>query len=58
MSQPAPPPGTDESGIWRVKLNEDKAFDESTGEVVKETLYLELDYKSLGYKKTRKIKRK
>ena len=58
MSQPAPPQGTDESGIWRVKLNEDKAFDESTGEVVKETLYLELDYKSLGYKKTRKIKRK
>jgi len=53
------PPGADEStGIFKVKLNEEKTFDESTNENVKETLYLELNYKTLGFKKTRKIKRK
>lgn len=53
------PAGVDEAtGIWKVKINEDKTVDGTTGESVKETLYLELDYKALGYKKTRKIKRK
>lgn len=53
------PPGADEStGIFKVKINEDKKFDESTNENVKETLYLELNYKTLGFKKTRKVKRK
>lgn len=53
------PAGCDEStGIWKVKLNEDKTIDPNTKESVKETLYLELDYRTQGYKKTRKIKRK
>ncbi|KAL7437343.1 hypothetical protein ACHAXM_008034 [Skeletonema potamos] len=51
------PTGTDESGVWRCKLNEEKQSSE-TGELVKETLYLDLDYNTLGYKKTRKIKKK
>lgn len=51
------PAGTDESGVWRCKLNEEKQSSE-TGELVKETLYLDLDYNTLGYKKTRKIKKK
>ena len=47
------PPGADEStGIFKVKINEEK------NENVKETLYLELNYKTLGYKKTRKLKKK
>ena len=54
LSRPA---GTDESGVWRCKLNEEKQTSE-TGELVKETLYLDLDYNTLGYKKTRKIKKK
>eukprot|EP00985_Skeletonema_marinoi_P005757 scaffold2499_cov97-Skeletonema_marinoi.AAC.3 len=54
LSRPA---NTDESGIWRCKLNEEKQSSE-TGELVKETLYLDLDYNTLGYKKTRKIKKK
>jgi len=53
------PPGADEAtGVFKVKINEEKTFDESTNENVKETLYLELNYKTLGFKKTRKIKRK
>lgn len=50
--------GGDGSNVWKVKLNEEKTVDPQSGEVVKETLYLELDFQSLGYKKTRKIKRK
>ncbi len=54
LSRPA---ATDEFGVWRCKLNEEKQTSE-TGEMVKETLYLDLDYNTLGYKKTRKIKKK
>jgi len=50
--------GDETTGIWKVKLNEGKTVDPTTGESVKETLYLELDYGTFGYKKTRKIKRK
>ena len=57
-SQLVRPEGTDESGVWRCKLNEDKTTDPQTGELVKETLYLDLDFNTLGYKKTRKIKKK
>lgn len=60
MNPPNPlsrPAATDESGVWRCKLNEEKQTSE-TGEMVKETLYLDLDYNTLGYKKTRKIKKK
>lgn len=52
------PAVTDESGVWRCKLNEEKTVDPQTGESVKETLYLDLDYNTLGYKLTRKIKKK
>ena len=56
---PQQPVGVDEdTGIWKIKLNVEKTFDQGTGESVKETLYLELNYMDLGYKKTRKIKRK
>ena len=41
-----------------MKLNEEKAVDEQTGEQVKETLYLELDYGTFSFKRTRKVKRK
>lgn len=47
-----------DDGIWKVKLNEEKTIDEQTGEQVKETLYLELDYGSFSFKRTRKVKRK
>lgn len=57
-SQLVRPEGTDESGVWRCKLNEDKTTDPQSGELVKETLYLDLDFNTLGYKKTRKIKKK
>jgi len=50
--------GGDDANTWKVKLNEEKTVDSQTGEVVKETLYLEMDYRTFGYKKTRKIKRK
>jgi len=55
-----PIPSADPNGdsVWKVKLNEEKTVDPQTGEVVKETLYLELDYRTFGFKKTRKIKRK
>ena len=55
---PIPPGGDEATGIWKVKLNEDKTSNPMTGEVTKETLYLELDYRNFGYKKTRKIKQK
>merc|ERR1712194_130873 len=55
---PIPPGGDATTGMWKVKLNEEKTIDPTTGESVKETLYLELDYRTYGYKKTRKVKRK
>ena len=57
-SNPNQAASTGESNVWKVKLNEEKTVDPQTGEIVKETLYLELDYRTFGYKKTRKIKRK
>jgi hypothetical protein len=42
---------------WKVKLNEERTIDPASGENVKETLYLELDYGTRRYKLSKKIKR-
>lgn len=43
--------------IYKMKLHEEKTADPS-GQTVKETLYLELDYNTFGFKKLRKTKKK
>ena len=54
-----PHPEGDTSGdLWKAKLHEERTIDPISGENVKETLYLELDYRTRQYKKTKKIKRK
>lgn len=50
-----PTPGM---AVYKMKLHEEKTVDNETGQVVKETLYLELDYNTFGFKKLRKIKKK
>lgn len=50
--------GDSSNGQWKVKLNEERTIDPATGESVKETLYLELDFISRQFKRTKKIKRK
>jgi hypothetical protein len=50
--------GDASNDLWKVKLNEERTIDPTSGENVKETLYLELDYRTRQYKKTKKIKRK
>ena len=52
------PIGDASNDLWKVKLNEERTIDPTSGENVKETLYLEFDYKTRQYKKTKKIKRK
>ena len=47
---------TPETKTYRMKLNEERTTDSETGQTVKETLYLELDYTTFGFRKTRKIK--
>lgn len=44
--------------VYRAKLHEEKSAEPGTGLTVKETLYLELDYNTFGFKKLRKIKKK
>mmetsp|Transcript_11279 Transcript_11279/g.16577 ORF Transcript_11279/g.16577 Transcript_11279/m.16577 type:complete len:484 (-) Transcript_11279:36-1487(-) len=44
--------------VVRVKLNEEKTVKPETGLTIKETLYLELDYTTFGFKKLRKTKKK
>ena len=44
--------------VYKMKLHEERFLDSETGQNVKETLYLELDYNTFGYKKLRKIKKK
>mmetsp|Transcript_10841 Transcript_10841/g.16665 ORF Transcript_10841/g.16665 Transcript_10841/m.16665 type:complete len:481 (-) Transcript_10841:31-1473(-) len=44
--------------VVRLKLNEEKTVEPETGLTVKETLYLELDYTTFGFKKLRKTKKK
>ena len=44
--------------VYRLKLHEEKSAEPGTGLTVKETLYLELDYNTFGFKKLRKIKKK
>ena len=49
---------TPDQTTYKMKLNEERNTDAETGQSIKETLYLELDYTTFGYKKTRKIKKK
>ena len=49
---------TPDQMTYKMKLNEERSTDAETGQSIKETLYLELDYSTFGYKKTRKIKKK
>ena len=49
---------TPDQTTYKMKLNEERSADAETGQSIKETLYLELDYNTFGYKKTRKIKKK
>uniref|UniRef100_A0A7S1BIZ4 Uncharacterized protein n=1 Tax=Corethron hystrix TaxID=216773 RepID=A0A7S1BIZ4_9STRA len=50
---------TPEKKTFRIKLHQEKRPDDSgTGGVVRETLYLELDYETFGYKKLRSTKKK
>jgi hypothetical protein len=49
---------TPEVPVVRLKLHEEKTVEPETGLTVKETLYLELDYNTFGFKKLRKIKKK
>ena len=49
---------TPDQTTYKTKLNEERSTDAETGQSIKETLYLELDYMTFGYKKTRKIKKK
>lgn len=44
--------------VYKMKLHEEKTIDPATKGTVKETLYLELDYTTFGFKKLRKIKKK
>lgn len=44
--------------VYRLKLHEEKYAEPGTELTVKETLYLELDYNTFGFKKLRKIKKK
>ena len=47
---------TPDQPTYKMKLHEEKKEDD--GIIMKETLYLELDYTTFGFKKTRKVKKK
>jgi hypothetical protein len=49
---------TPDVAVHRLKLHEEKSIEAGTGLTIKETLYLELDYNTFGFKKLRKIKKK
>mmetsp|Transcript_27950 Transcript_27950/g.60864 ORF Transcript_27950/g.60864 Transcript_27950/m.60864 type:complete len:661 (+) Transcript_27950:90-2072(+) len=49
---------TPDQMTYKMKLNEERKIEPGTGLTIKETLYLELDYSTFGYKKTRKTKKK
>jgi len=48
---------TPNENVYKMKLHEEKTM-QPDGSTVKETLYLELDYTTFGFKKLRKIKKK
>jgi len=49
---------TPECSVYTMKLHEDKGVDPETKQIIKETLYLELNYNTYNYRQLRKIKRK
>jgi hypothetical protein len=49
---------TPDMPVYKMKLNEERSIDPQTGQFIKETLYIELDYQTGGYKMSRKIKKK
>ena len=44
--------------VCRIKLHEERTTEQDSGVQVKETLYLELDYNTFGFKKLKKTKKK
>jgi len=49
---------TPDNSIYRIKLHEERTTERDSGVQVKETLYLELDYNTFGFKKLKKTKKK
>ena len=49
---------TPSSTLYRIKLHEERTTEQESGAQVKETLYLDLDYNTFGFKKLKKTKRK
>ena len=48
---------TPEQSVYKMKLHEQRSKDPSTGQAVKETFYLELDYNNFSSKQSKKVKR-
>ena len=44
--------------VYKMKLNEERSIDPETNMTIKETLFLELDYRTFQYKMSKKIKKK
>jgi hypothetical protein len=49
---------TPNAPVFRIKLHEERTTEPGSGVQVKETLYLELDYNTFGFKKLKKTKKK
>ena len=49
---------TPNTPVFRIKLHEERTTEPGSGVQVKETLYLELDYNTFGFKKLKKTKKK
>ena len=49
---------TPSTSLYRIKLHEERTTEQESGAQVKETLYLDLDYNTFGFKKLKKTKRK
>lgn len=49
---------TPEAPVYKMKLNEERSIDPETNMTIKETLFLELDYRTFQYKMSKKIKKK
>jgi hypothetical protein len=43
--------------VYKMKLHEERTTDPKTGNAVKETYYLELDYSNFTSKQSKKVKR-
>ena len=48
---------TPDQNVYKMKLHEERTTDPATGQDIKETFYLELDYNSFTSKQSKKTKR-